>query len=140
MRERDTQERESYAYVEPDHGRRLIQIDETYTHKCIRQVHAPRRRRTERRKAGAGGTHNPHERTDETKRNRQRNRLEVSDACSDKQSRKVGKASGYWPISLDRKACARAYVYACRIISHHIEASGSAHGAASTTLFESGEV
>ena len=74
----------------------------------------------------------PHERTDETKRNRQRNRLEVSDACSDKQSRKVGKASGYWPISLDRKACARAYVYACRIISHHIEASGSAHGAAST--------
>ena len=49
-----------------------------------------------------------------------------------RQSMKVGKASGYWPISLDRKACARAYVYACRIISHHIEASGSAHGAAST--------
>ena len=75
---------------------------------------------------------------EQTKQNETDN--ETDSKCPMHAKQESRKASGNWPISLDRKACARAYVYACRIISHHIEASGSAHGAASTTLFESGEV
>jgi len=46
------------VFVEPVSVLGQIQIGETYTNKCIRQGHTPRRRRTERRKAAAGGTHN----------------------------------------------------------------------------------
>ena len=46
------------VFVEPVAVQNQIQVGETYTNKCIRQGHTPRRRRSERRKAGAGGTHN----------------------------------------------------------------------------------
>ena len=46
------------VFVEPVAVRDQIQVGETYTNKCIRQGHTPRRRRTERRKAAAEGTHN----------------------------------------------------------------------------------
>ena len=70
-----------FPIVEPVSVLRLIRIGETYAIKCIRQVHAPRRRRTERRKAGAEGTHNPHERTDKTNKTKQTTKQTRSVRC-----------------------------------------------------------
>jgi len=71
------------VFVEPVSVLGQIQIDETYAIKCY--TSGTRHEAEE----GDGGwpepkaRTRPHERTDETKRNRQRNRLEVSDACSE---------------------------------------------------------